>query len=80
VASELRKSRTRGAPIGSAEGLARRVAETGGEVAYVRTHVRRREGRTSLVNLASDRYGQLDVPVAEFTDCPICLPIVNAPP
>jgi hypothetical protein len=28
--------------------------------------------------LACDRYGQLDVFVAEFTDCPICLPIVNA--
>jgi len=35
---------------------------------------------TNLVNLACDRYGQLDVRVAEFTDCPICLPIVNAPP
>jgi hypothetical protein len=40
----------------------------------------RREELTSLVKLACDRYGQLDVLVAEFTDCPNCLPIVNAPP
>src|SRR5947208_16800963 len=43
------------------EALARRIAGTGGEVAYVRTDVRRREDLTSLVKLACDRYGQLDV-------------------
>ena len=62
------------------ESLARRIARAGGEVVYARTDVRRREDLTSLVNLACNRYGQLDVLVAEFTDCPICLPIVNAPP
>jgi NADP-dependent 3-hydroxy acid dehydrogenase YdfG len=49
------------------EVLARRIAATGGEVAYARTDVRRREDLTSLVKLACERYGQLDVPVAEFT-------------
>ena len=62
------------------EALARRIAVAGGEVAYAQTDVRRREDLTSLVNLACDRYGQLDVLVTEFTDCSICLPIVNAPP
>jgi NADP-dependent 3-hydroxy acid dehydrogenase YdfG len=62
------------------EALARRVAGAGGEVAHARTDVRRSEDLTSLVRLARDRYGQLDVLVAEFTDCPICLPIVNALP
>jgi NADP-dependent 3-hydroxy acid dehydrogenase YdfG len=33
----------------------------GGEVAYAQTDVRRREDLTSLVSLALDRYGQLDV-------------------
>jgi len=68
------------------EALARRIAGAGGEVAYARTDLRRREDLTSLVNLACDRHGQLDV--LEFTGnrgvtfavCPICLPIVNAPP
>jgi NADP-dependent 3-hydroxy acid dehydrogenase YdfG len=62
------------------EALARRVAGAGGEVAYARTDVRQREDLTSLVDLACDRYDQLDVLAAEFTDCPICLPIVNALP
>jgi len=43
------------------EALARRIAGAGGEVAYARTDVRRREDLTSLVKLACDRYGQLDV-------------------
>src|SRR6266566_4161122 len=43
------------------EALARRVAAAGGEAAYARTDVRRREDLTSLVNLAWVRYGQLDV-------------------
>jgi NADP-dependent 3-hydroxy acid dehydrogenase YdfG len=41
--------------------LARRIEATGGEVAYAQTDVRRREELTSLVSLALDRYGQLDV-------------------
>jgi len=43
------------------EALARRIAGAGGEVAYARTDVRRREDLTSLVNLACERYGHLDV-------------------
>jgi NADP-dependent 3-hydroxy acid dehydrogenase YdfG len=43
------------------EALARRIAGAGGEVTYARTDVRRREDLTSLVNLACDRYGQLDI-------------------
>ena len=43
------------------EALARRIAGAGGEVAYAQTDVRRREDLTSLVKLACDRYGQLDV-------------------
>jgi NADP-dependent 3-hydroxy acid dehydrogenase YdfG len=43
------------------ESLARRIAGAGGEVAYARTDVRRREDLTSLVKLACDRYGHLDV-------------------
>ena len=37
------------------EALARRIAGAGGEVAYPRTDVRRREDLTSLLNLACDR-------------------------
>ena len=43
------------------EALARRIEATGGEVTYAQTDVRRREDLTSLVSLALDRYGQLDV-------------------
>jgi len=43
------------------EALARRIGATGGEVTYAQTDVRRREDLTSLVKLALDRYGQLDV-------------------
>jgi NADP-dependent 3-hydroxy acid dehydrogenase YdfG len=43
------------------EALARRIADVGGEVAYAQSDVRRREDLTSLVNLAWERYGQLDV-------------------
>jgi NADP-dependent 3-hydroxy acid dehydrogenase YdfG len=66
--------------LGRLEALARRIAGAGGEVAYAQTDVRRREDLTSLVNPTCDRYGQIDVLVAEFTDCPIRLPIVNDPP
>src|SRR5258707_1632057 len=41
--------------------LARRIEREGGEVAYAQTDVRKREDLTSLVNLACERYGQLDV-------------------
>ena len=37
------------------EGLARRIAGAGGEVAYAQTDVRKREDVTSLVNLACER-------------------------
>src|SRR6266446_2785837 len=43
------------------EGLARRIAGAGGEVAYAQTDVRKREDVASLVNLACERYGKLDV-------------------
>jgi NADP-dependent 3-hydroxy acid dehydrogenase YdfG len=43
------------------EALARRIAGAGGEVAYAQTDVRKREDVASLVNLACERYGQLDV-------------------
>ena len=43
------------------QSLARRIEGAGGEVAYAQTDVRRREDLTSLVNLACERYGQLDV-------------------
>src|SRR6266576_1429657 len=43
------------------EALARRIMAAGGEVAYAQTDVRKREDLTSLVNLACERYGKLDV-------------------
>jgi len=43
------------------EALARRIAGAGGEVAFAQTDVRKREDVTSLVNLACERYGKLDV-------------------
>src|SRR6478672_5181227 len=43
------------------QSLARRIDRAGGEVAYAQTDVRRREDLTSLVSLACERYGQLDV-------------------
>src|SRR6266853_5219606 len=43
------------------QSLARRIERAGGEVAYAQTDVRKREDLTSLVNLACERYGQLDV-------------------
>ena len=43
------------------QSLARRIERAGGEVAYAQTDVRKREDVTSLVNLACERYGQLDV-------------------
>ena len=43
------------------QSLARRIERAGGEVAYAQTDVRKREDVTSLVNLACEPYGQLDV-------------------
>jgi NADP-dependent 3-hydroxy acid dehydrogenase YdfG len=43
------------------EALATRIADTGGEAAYARTDVRRREDLSNLVKLACERYSTLDV-------------------
>ena len=43
------------------EALAARVRVAGGEAAYARTDVRRREDLSALVALACERYGKLDV-------------------
>jgi NADP-dependent 3-hydroxy acid dehydrogenase YdfG len=43
--------------------LATRIAQMGGEAAYTRTDVRRRDDVSNLVKLASERYGKLDVMV-----------------
>src|SRR4029077_14540034 len=43
------------------QSLARRIERAGGGDAYSATDVRKREDLTSLVNLACERYGQLDV-------------------
>src|SRR6476660_226821 len=43
------------------QSLARRIEGAGGEVTYAQTDVRKREDLTSLVNLACERYSQLDV-------------------
>jgi NADP-dependent 3-hydroxy acid dehydrogenase YdfG len=41
--------------------LAARIADAGGEAAYARTDVRRRNDLSDLVTLACERYGKLDV-------------------
>ena len=51
--------------------LASRIAGAGGEVAYARTDVRRREDLTSLVKLACDRYGQLGVLISNAGVMPV---------
>ncbi|MEV0388018.1 SDR family oxidoreductase [Nonomuraea sp. NPDC050643] len=43
------------------EALAARIVAAGGEAAWARTDVRRREDLSGLVDLARDRYGKLDV-------------------
>ncbi|HMD44603.1 MAG TPA: SDR family oxidoreductase [Acidimicrobiales bacterium] len=43
------------------ETLAGRIAEVGGDAAYARTDVRRREDLVRLVGVATECYGQLDV-------------------
>ncbi|MFD9355723.1 SDR family oxidoreductase [Streptomyces sp. NPDC060031] len=46
------------------EALAARIEQAGGEAAWVRTDVTRREDLVGLVELARDRYGKLDVLVS----------------
>ncbi len=55
------------------EALAARIAASGGEVAYARMDVRRREDVSSLVGLAIERYGKLDVLVNNAGVAPISL-------
>ena len=43
------------------EALANRIAGAGGEAAYARTDVKRRDDLNGLVKLACERYGKLDV-------------------
>jgi NADP-dependent 3-hydroxy acid dehydrogenase YdfG len=43
------------------EALAGRIAAAGGEAAFARTDVKRRADLAALVNLASERFGKLDV-------------------
>ena len=43
------------------EALANRIVASGGEAAYARTDVKRREDLSHLVALAIDRYAKLDV-------------------
>jgi NADP-dependent 3-hydroxy acid dehydrogenase YdfG len=40
------------------EALAARIEKAGGEAAWARTDVKRREDLSGLVTLASDRYGE----------------------
>src|SRR5258708_20051991 len=43
------------------QALAARIADGGGEAAYARTDVGRRDDLSNLVKLACERYGKLDV-------------------
>jgi NADP-dependent 3-hydroxy acid dehydrogenase YdfG len=45
------------------QALVARIADAGGEAAYARTDVKRREDVAALVELARERYGRLDVVV-----------------
>jgi len=53
------------------QSLARRIEGGGAEVAYAQTDVRKREDVTSLVNLACERYGKLDVLISNAGIGPI---------
>jgi NADP-dependent 3-hydroxy acid dehydrogenase YdfG len=53
------------------EALALRLAEAGGAVAYARADVRRRDDLTSLVKLACDKYGKLDVLISNAGVMPV---------
>ena len=53
--------------------LADRIAASGGKAAYARTDVKRREDLSSLVGLAMERFGKLDVLVNNAGIAPISL-------
>ena len=53
------------------EALAARIAAAGGEAAFARTDVRRRDDLAALVNLALERFGKLDVLVSKAGIGPI---------
>jgi len=53
------------------EALATRITSRGGEAAYARTDVRRRDDLAALVRLACARYGTLDVLVNNAGVMPI---------
>jgi NADP-dependent 3-hydroxy acid dehydrogenase YdfG len=53
--------------------LAKRIAGAGGEAAYVRTDVKRRDDLSGLVSLACARYGKLDVLVNNAGIGPVSL-------
>src|SRR2546426_29482 len=55
------------------EALAARIAASGGEAAFARTYVKRREDVSNLVGLAIERYGKLDVLVNNAGIAPISL-------
>lgn len=46
---------------GPLEALAHRITDTGGKVAFIPTDVRKKEDLASLIQLACDRFGKLDV-------------------
>ena len=51
--------------------VADRIVEAGREAAHAKTDVRRRDEVTNLINLACERYGQLDVVVNNARNGPI---------
>src|SRR5882724_1216962 len=53
------------------EGLVTRITQAGGEAAYVQTDVKRREDLAALVEMASARFGRLDVLVSNAGIGPI---------
>ena len=53
------------------EALASHIRDTGGEVAYIPTDVRRRDDLSALVKLAGERFGKLDVLVNNAGVMPI---------
>ncbi len=53
------------------ESLAARIAASGGEAAFLRTDVRRRDDLAALVDLATERFGKLDVLVSNAGIGPI---------
>src|SRR6185436_18355031 len=55
------------------QALAARIEASGGEAAYARTDVKRREDLSNLVGLAIERYGKLDVLVNNAGVAPISL-------